>query len=368
MTDYVLVAADSSPPGTYTGYQQSFSGSLDPLTYGGADVWRLEHDYGTDVLYFQVGGEFSQDDFETLIIQDSEQGELIFNSVDATYSPNVGETVWQWPNPSPGDPIFADAQTYSVSIGSTPTPTPTPDVPDAVVSEAEAIALFDSSFDVLATVISQYSNSPTLVQLVTNMGQYIDPRANFQAFFDAWWNIDTAFGAGLDNWGRIVGISRALRIPNNSKVFGFHNADVPPDWAPFNQGTFNTGANATQTYLLPDDTYRTLILTKALSNIVATSAASLNQLLRNLFPPTLEHPERGRSYVIDLGGMAMQFVLEFEITAAEYAILTESGALPHPAGVGYSVIVVPGGIFGFAEAGPLAEPFDVGVFYAPPSA
>jgi hypothetical protein len=210
------------------------------------------------------------------------------------------------------------------------------------------------------TIISQYANSPTLSQLITNMNEYIDPRVNVQAFFTAWWNVDTAFGAGLDNWGRIVGVSRLLKIPSNTKTLGFANSDFPPDWAPFNHGTFFTGQNVGQAFLLPDNVYRTLILVKALANIVATTAASMNQLLRNLFPG------RGVCYVIDNGGMSMTFYFEFDISSAEYAILTQSGALPHPAGVRFNVIVVPAGVFGFAEQGGTAEPFDQGTFYQPP--
>lgn len=222
------------------------------------------------------------------------------------------------------------------------------------------VAKLTDDFDVEVSVISQYANSPSLMALINNMEQYIDPRTDLDNFYNFVWNVDTAQGFGLDVWGRIVGVSRLLNIPANNTTLGFENADIPPDYAPFNQGTWNTGANATQTYLLPDDIYRTLILTKALANIVATTAQSFNQLLRNLFPG------RGKCYVVDLGGMAMKFVFEFDITPAEYAILTQSGAMPHPAGVFFSVQVVPSGLFGFSEAGPPAQPFDQGVFYNPP--
>jgi len=193
------------------------------------------------------------------------------------------------------------------------------------------------------------------------MNEYIDPRVNMQAFYDYVWNVDTAVGFGLDIWGRIVGVSRLLKIPGNLETFGFANASIPPDWQPWNQGVWHTGNEVSQSYLLPDDVYRTLILTKALSNIVATTAQAINQLLRNLFPG------RGRCYVVDLGGMAMQFTFEFPITPAEYAILTQSGALPHPAGVAYSVVVIPvaAKLFGFSEAGSASQPFDFGVFYVP---
>lgn len=211
------------------------------------------------------------------------------------------------------------------------------------------------------TIISQYANSPTLGALIANMNEYIDPRVNMDAFYDYVWNVDTAQGFGLDIWGKIVGVSRLLRIPDSTKTFGYNNTSFPQDWAPFNQGTFFTGSSSGQSIELTDDAYRTLILVKALANIVATAAPSMNQLLRNLFPG------RGVCYVIDNGGMSMTFYFEFDLTAAEFAILTQSGVLPHPAGVGYNVVVAPAGTFGFQEQGAPAEPFDQGTFYEPPT-
>lgn len=216
-------------------------------------------------------------------------------------------------------------------------------------------------FDVDATVISQYSNSPTINRLVENMADYVDPAVDMTNFYNFVWNVDTAVGFGLDIWGDIVGVTRLLRLPSDDPIFGYINEDDPPDWFPFNDGVFTPGAQASSAYLLPDDAFRTLILTKALSNIVATSAASLNELLRNLFPG------RGKSYVVDLGNMAMRFVFEFVLTSTEYAILTQSNALPHPAGVSYSVVVLAPDTFGFVEMGPTAKPFDFGVFYLPPA-
>jgi len=210
------------------------------------------------------------------------------------------------------------------------------------------------------TIISQYSGAPTMRRLVENMNQAIDPSVNLVDFYNWCWNVDTAVGKGLDIWGNIVGVSRLLKIPGDLDTFGFKTDTIPYDWEPFNQGTFYRGLINTQAYLLPDDTYRTLILTKALANIVSTTAQNLNKLLRNLFP------NRGRCYVTDNGGMSMTFVFEFELTTPEYLILTQSGVLPHPAGVMYNVHVIPTAtFFGFAEAGPTVLPFDFGVFYNP---
>jgi hypothetical protein len=206
------------------------------------------------------------------------------------------------------------------------------------------------------TLASQYGNSATMRSLLESMNDAIDPRADLDAFYVAWWNVNTAYGEGLDNWGRIVGVSRLLHIPNTEDVFGFVTGSIPEDWQPFNQGTFYTGESASQTYVLDDNTYRVLILTKALANITATTARGLNSLLRMLFP------NRGRAYVIDNGSMSMTFVFGFTLTAAEYAILTESGVMPHPAGVAYNVLVIAGRFFGF-QGSSRSTPFNVAPFF-----
>lgn len=214
------------------------------------------------------------------------------------------------------------------------------------------------------TIASQFANSPTLLQLVANMSQYIDPSTDFDNFFDFIWNVDTAQGFGLDIWGRIVGVSRVIPIPGTNGSFGFFNADVPYDWQNFGSisnaggGPFYAGQANTGSFSLNDDAYRVLVLAKALANIAATTAPALNQLVTNLFPG------RGRAYTIDGRDMTMTYVFEFSLTSIEYAILAFSGVLPHPGGVLTKISVVPvdTGFFGFSEMGAGVAPLGFGVF------
>ncbi len=205
------------------------------------------------------------------------------------------------------------------------------------------------------TIISQYANSRSILQLITNMNQYIDQSANFQAFYDFVWNVDTAQGFGLDIWGEIVGVGRYLQIPGQEKYFGFD--DGVGDYAPFGSAPFYVEDAETETYRLADDAYRVLILAKAMSNIIATNSKAINQLLQNLFPG------RGRCYVLDLGNMTMRYIFEFTLAPYEKAIVNTSGVLPHGAGVQIEVLEIPyPDVFGFAEAGVTSAPFDQGVF------
>jgi Protein of unknown function (DUF2612) len=210
--------------------------------------------------------------------------------------------------------------------------------------------------NVEATIGSQYANSPVLLQLIANMNAYIDPAANLTKFYNQVWNINTATGFGLDIWGQILVVSRLLLIPATGPFFGF---DQSGSMVGFGQGVFLQYLGETTIFSLPDSTYRTLLLTKALANISSMSIPMLNQLVSNLFQG------RGRCYCTDLGLMQMTYTFEFVLLPVELAILQQSGALPHPTGVAVSIIDLPisTGVFGFNGSG--LQTFNNGTFFNP---
>jgi hypothetical protein len=224
-------------------------------------------------------------------------------------------------NPSAGTPVAAGSiVSFVLSLG---------------------IPAVGTLFDFQATVISQYANSPTIMQLVQNLNQYIDQSANFANFFNFVWNVDTAVGFGLDIWGIIVNVGRLLQIPNTTDYVGFYqSSESQPDqdWTPFGStqdtpsvgGSFYTGYNATEAYLLPDDAYRQLILAKAFANICTTTAPAINQILQNLYGP-------GTAFVLNTGPMAISYNLTFTPTAIQLAILEQSGVIPTPPGVAVTI-------------------------------
>ena len=187
-------------------------------------------------------------------------------------------------------------------------------------------------FDWTQTVISQYLNSPTLLQMVANMASYIDPRPNFDAFYDDIWNIYTAQGYGLDVWGRIVGVERIINIPEPSEFLGFQQA--LPGVESFNHGIFFNGSEQlTSNYTLTDNAFRTLILAKALANICDGSIPAMNQILINLFGS-----QYGNVYVTDGEDMSMTITFSEAPSAVDYAIISQSGVFPRPTGVALSVV------------------------------
>lgn len=184
-------------------------------------------------------------------------------------------------------------------------------------------------FDIWSTIISQYANSPILTTLISNFFQYLDQTKNFDAFFDDIWNIDTAQGFGLDVWGRILGVSRVIRVVPEDTFFGFQEAGASS--VGFGQASFFAGDPLTDNFPLSDAAFRTLLFAKALANISDGSIAGLNQLLLNLFP------QRGNCYVADGEDMSMVYTFVFALSAVELAIVESSGALPKPTGVSVTV-------------------------------
>jgi hypothetical protein len=186
-------------------------------------------------------------------------------------------------------------------------------------------------FDFWKTLISQYANSDVITTIIERIDESIDPSANFDAFFDLVWNIDTAQGHGLDIWGEIVNVSRILSVPQSQTYLGF--AEAQPGSQPFNQAPFFSGQQLTNNFSLSDPAYRTLILAKALFNITDGSIKAINQILLNLFP------NRGNCFVIDNRNMSMIYHFDFLLSPVELAIVEQSGALPRPSGVTATVAV-----------------------------
>lgn len=184
--------------------------------------------------------------------------------------------------------------------------------------------------NLINTIASQYANSPTIDQLIWNNLAYLECAGEIDGWYDNIWNILTAQSYGLDVWGRIVGVIRVLEVANTS-FFGYEEA--LPGSQPYGQAPFYTGQQINSNFALSDDSFRTLILAKAMANICDGSVASINQILLNLFPG------RGNCYVTDGHNMTMTYTFEFPISPVELAIVQQSGVLPTPCGVAAAVVV-----------------------------
>lgn len=181
------------------------------------------------------------------------------------------------------------------------------------------------------TLYAQYSNSPTIIQLIDYFAQCVDANPSIDAFYNQLWNVNTAVGYGLDVWGRIVGVNRVLEI-TPSKFFGFEEAgNISAD--PYNQSPFYAGGALVSSYSLSDDAFRFLIIAKAAANIWDGSIPGLNAILRILFPGQV-------CYVTDGLDMTMTYTFSFILTPVQVSIAQTSGVLPRPCGVSATVVQI----------------------------
>lgn len=173
-----------------------------------------------------------------------------------------------------------------------------------------------------AALQSQYSASPHILALCEGFQNQLDASPQIDLIFDDIININTATGVSLDLWGRILAIPRTL----NTK-----SAQIT--W--------------------PDETYRFLLLYKALANISSADAETQNRLLTELFEQNV--------YVLDNQNMTIRVVFEFFPTQEQAAILNNYGLLTRGAGVGWEFYqIVPEETFGFDGSG--LQPFNQAPF------
>lgn len=179
-------------------------------------------------------------------------------------------------------------------------------------------------FDVRQTLLSQYANSPVILKLLGYFNEWLNPVGRFDAFYQDVWNILTARGYGLDVWGRILGVTRILEVPGQLYL-GFQQDD---DAQPFGFGILYAGGRSTNSAALTDEAFRLLLLAKAALNITDASSLSINRILLALF---------GGGYVRDNLDMTITYVFSRPLEPVETAIVYQSGAIPKPVGVSYTV-------------------------------
>ena len=181
-------------------------------------------------------------------------------------------------------------------------------------------------FKIEDTIASQYANSPRLMLIIQELHDAIDPTKNIQDFYRLIWNLETAQGAGLDIWGRIVGINRNVPLQNPTEaLFGFYTSSPEPLYTPFNNAPFRSDSSGFSTYSLPDNLYRKLIIAKALANIILVTAPNINKLLKIL----LNTP----SVYLLTGIMAAKYQFRGKLSAFDHMIVFKLGLLPEPCGV-----------------------------------
>jgi hypothetical protein len=204
---------------------------------------------------------------------------------------------------------------------------------------------------------SQYSASPKILALAEGLQSRLSPEADVDLFYRTMFDIHTAEGVGLDNWGVILGIGRGIPGPSLEDCFGFDETQFLPDddsgprFHPFNQLPFvpdNASSQSATLLRLPDDLFRLLLLYKALANISPCDAAAQNRLLSVLIATGIAE-FGGKAYVLQTAPMVIRWVFEFSLSALQLAVFKVAGTLARGAGVGWELYAIdPRQAFGFA--------------------
>lgn len=177
------------------------------------------------------------------------------------------------------------------------------------------------SFAPRDTLLGQYANSPSIVQLVDNLGQQIDPSPLFSTFLSFIWSLDTAQGFGLDILGRIINLPRLLE--NVPKLFPETGAPGP--------------------VYMDDTQYRRALFIKAQANLGDHSFASINVGLRTMANG------RGNAFASKQDTMMIRYNFYYGPQGYEYAIIDRGDVLIRPVGVGFDRFTIHD-YFGFSEA------------------
>lgn len=192
---------------------------------------------------------------------------------------------------------------------------------------------------------SQYSASKKIMALAAGFQLRIDPGVDIELFYEKMFNIYTAEGFGLDNWGVILGIGRVIEGSAVLDCFGFDGSALHP----FDQRPFMPDSNINNSgyFTLDDETFRLLLLYKALANISASDAATQNKLLSVLID-TGVGGFSGAAYVLEVDTMVIRWVFETFLTLEQLAVFRVAGTLARGAGVGWELYAIdPTKVFGF---------------------
>ena len=178
----------------------------------------------------------------------------------------------------------------------------------------------------------QYENSPRLNKLINGI---VDRLAiDIDVFIKDYWNIATAKKDGLDNWGRILNVSRSVEVTTLSEdIFGFDTGEkhkIPMYPETLNNGVFYYEASS-HIIDLEDDPYRAYLIFTYLKSISNASIANINYILRRYFNKRID--KDNLAYCYESAPMEVTYVFTLQLEAWERTLFYLLNALPKPSGV-----------------------------------
>lgn len=182
--------------------------------------------------------------------------------------------------------------------------------------------IFTFDADLLKNIIWQYDNAPVLKSLVNSKNEWYSENLNgfWQQIINDFLNINTANDWGLNLWGKILQVKRLYNV-NGSQVS------------------------------LSTELYRRLILGKLQLICSNGTVPEINKYLNFIFSPYTTETAFAAT-VRDMQDMSAVYILNFEPSEEELALIYSRTFLPTPAGVQDKIYLMPQNkIFGFNGTG-----------------
>lgn len=182
--------------------------------------------------------------------------------------------------------------------------------------------IFSFDTNLIQNVLWQYENAESLKSLISSKEEWYNTNLNdfWQKIVDDFLNIQTAQDWGLNLWGKILDVSRIYNV------------------------------NGVQT-TISTDLYRRLILGKLQLIRSNGTVPEINKYLNFIFSDHATSTSFSAT-VRDNYDMSIAYVLNFEPTDEELALIYSRTFLPTPAGVKDAILILTqSNIFGFYDTG-----------------
>lgn len=193
----------------------------------------------------------------------------------------------------------------------------------------ETIQTFDTSVDVMQTILWQYDGATRLQTLLQEKQAWYD--INQTQFWDDWYrdvfDLRTANYFGLSVWAIILG-----------QPIIFNNVGDPAQIAfGFNSHVFHKNFNRSNfarkdgfTYVLGIDAARILLQLRYFQLTSSGTVPETNRMLKYVFG------DMGLAYLVDNNDMTQEYIFTFALSADLKFLFTNFDILPRPAGVSSS--------------------------------
>jgi hypothetical protein len=185
------------------------------------------------------------------------------------------------------------------------------------------------------TVYAEYSNATNVNNFISTIKPYLT--MDVEEFRTNYFDLYTCNAQGLDNWGRILDISRD--VSNDTKYnqrFGFGQISNPPPTGQypqnFNNGSFYNGQGSGVSTVLTDTEFRELLKLRYRTLTTNQSIGSINIIMNEY---VRAQNITYRALVVETSPMLLTYNYNFTLLPYQRTIFTKRNVIPVPLGVGF---------------------------------